>query len=79
MIFTKSDDKLFAFDILLHSFFSFTVITIIFIFITRKQRQKELAERFEDVFEEKGVLGSSSITETEKSDLQNFSSNFTCI
>lgn len=68
MIFTDSNSKIFYLDIILHIFFSYSLLTIIFIKLFRKKKDKILYEKINYILNN-GVL--NGITGPVNNDLDN--------
>lgn len=70
MIFSKVGTKLFNYDIFVHSFFAFIIVTFMFIFMHRKKRQEELLSKFNEVLDDTNLLDGITVTNAQKDDLR---------
>lgn len=70
MIFTKLKHNYFFVDILLHSFFSFTIITIIFLVRFRKEKQERLDKEYKEILNSGIFNNISAPTHEDKENLR---------
>lgn len=70
MIFTNKGDKFFYLDILLHLFFSFSLITVLFIIKFRKIKQEELDKKVRKVLNTNIMNELSDVTNVDVKNLE---------